>query len=812
MDRSKITRIECDSSASNFERAPDINGSPGSWSQIAQVNGGTTVSRYTDSGLAGNTTYWYRVRAFNWIGDSDFSDPMAIVTTPPGNPPHAPWVSIGETTNQVKVSWYDDVGNEDGFTIERAPDVGGGPGTWAQVGSVNLTNGTYGEFADTNTTSFTTNWYRVRAFNVSGISAPSEAAQLTVIPPDAPVISGNAFVNRASLNWYDASPFAAGVTVYKLERAPDINGSPGAWVQITNTTDTGYTDSGLAANTTYWYRVRSHNWVGDSLFSDSISITMSPPELPNNLIASLGSTNEVNLTIYDSSCGRSYFTLRSRRVATDDTNATWVEIGTMLAPRASSASFIDTNAMPNKTYWYHVRAFNTNGLSDYTGVAIISIVAPDAPNNLFAYPFKNTIHTYWGAPANEGISGFRIDRAPDVGGSPENWTIIATNTGFITDYLDDNLLAQTAYWYRVRAFNWIGESPSGSPARATITSPATPDNLVCNPGTTNQGILSWADYAMDEDGFNIQRAPDVGGVPGAWVPIGTVNITNYYSVTFIDTNVTANSTNWYRVQAFNSVGTSPFSAPNNLVIVLPTTAPTLTAGIVSPHRINLYWYTDYGFIEGYNIERAFDTNGTPGAWVQIADVLSGYHYDGDYGDTTVVTNQKYWYRMRTHSWAGSSPYSNALLVDDAPPAAPALTAVNDQPNQITLNWTRTADNLTGFKIERAADSAGVPGAWIQIAESLIYQNQTTFLTTYTDAHVPTGQTYWYRVRASNVVGDSPYSNEASAASRNGQFVRIMQWDVNGALGRLENNSNLRSQEAASICEFQSSRRHAAERN
>jgi alpha-tubulin suppressor-like RCC1 family protein/predicted phage tail protein len=779
-----------------LERAPDAGGNPGTWTQITQINGGATTT-YSDSRLAANTTYWYRMRAFNWIGDSDYSDPWSIIITPPSAPP-APYAAIGETNNSVDLTIIDYLADQDGFTIERAPNVGGNPGLWTQIGSINATNEYSGTFTDTNVTANTTNWYRVRAFSAAGISAPSMGTQLTVVPPNAAVISGYAFADQANLNWYDPSPFADGVTGYKLQRAPDVNGSPSAWVQLTNTSSTEYSDSGLAANSTNWYRVSSHNWVGDSPFSDSIGITMSPPEIPDHVIASLGTTNQVYLTVYDSTEDEDGFKIE--RVATDDTNGTWVEIGTVLAPRTAFGSFLDTNAMPNETYWYRARAFNGNGISDYTGVAIISIAAPDAPNNLFAYPFKDTIHILWSAPDNEAISGFHIDRAPDAGGSPGDWITIATNKSFLTDYLDHNLSAQATYWYRLRAFNWVGESLSSSPARATITPPVTPDNLTCKPGTTNQGILSWTDPASDQDGFNIERAPDIGGVPGAWVPIGSVNISNYYFATFTDTNVAANSTNWYRVQAFNAVGASPFSGSNSLVVVPPTTPPTLTAGVVALHRINLFWYTDGGFIEGYIVERAFDTNGAPGDWIQIADVLDSGN-NNSYSDTAVVINRKYWYRVRTHNWAGSSAYSNEVLVDDAPPAAPVLTAVNDQPNQITLNWTKTADNLTGFKIERAPDNGGAPGAWIQIAEPLIYQNLTTFLTTYADTQIPTGQTYWYRVRASNTVGDSPYSNEASASSRNGQFVRIMQWDVNGALGRLENNSNYRAQEAADIVSY-----------
>src|SRR5262249_44702787 len=53
-------------------------------------------------------------------------------------------------------------------------------------------------------------------------------------------------------------------------------------------------------------------------------------------------------------------------------------------------------------------------------------------------------------------------------------------------------------------------------------------------------------------------------------------------------------------------------------------------------------------------------------------------------------------------------------------------------------------------------------AWIQIAEPLTYCGLIP--TNYTDIGIPTGQTFWYRVRAVNVVGDSPYSNEASATA------------------------------------------------
>ncbi|MCR4396172.1 MAG: fibronectin type III domain-containing protein, partial [Candidatus Saccharicenans sp.] len=58
-------------------------GSSGSWSQVGTAGQDTTT--YTDSGLSELTTYYYRVRAYNNAGQSDYSN-EAAVTTPENKP------------------------------------------------------------------------------------------------------------------------------------------------------------------------------------------------------------------------------------------------------------------------------------------------------------------------------------------------------------------------------------------------------------------------------------------------------------------------------------------------------------------------------------------------------------------------------------------------------------------------------------------------------------------------------------------------------------------------------------------------------
>jgi hypothetical protein len=92
----------------------------------------------------------------------------------------------------------------------------------------------------------------------------------------------------------------------------------------------------------------------------------------------------------------------------------------------------------------------------------------------------------------------------------------------------------------------------------------------------------------------------------------------------------------------------------------------------------------------------------------------------------------------------------------APPAAPSnLTALGLSKSQIGLSWTDNASDETGFRIERSWNGVS---DWRQIGT--VAANTTA----YTHSRQPPLTTYFYRVRATNAAGNSPYSNTASAAT------------------------------------------------
>ncbi len=99
-----------------------------------------------------------------------------------------------------------------------------------------------------------------------------------------------------------------------------------------------------------------------------------------------------------------------------------------------------------------------------------------------------------------------------------------------------------------------------------------------------------------------------------------------------------------------------------------------------------------------------------------------------------------------------STAKNGLVV----PAAPTgLTAAATSPSGIHLSWTDNSNNETSFVVERSSDGANT---WTEA------QATGANVTSWDDAGLTAGGTYYYRVKARNGTGDSAYSNTANAAT------------------------------------------------
>ncbi|MDB6024194.1 MAG: hypothetical protein JWM68_417, partial [Verrucomicrobiales bacterium] len=233
---------------------------------------GTTL---TSTGLASGTKYYFRVRAYNGAGNSGYSN-VANNTTKDTIPAGATGLTATAVSSaQINLAWACAAGNEDGFKIYRSTDGT----TFAQVATAGINATTYNNTGLAGNVKY---YYRVYSYNTAGNGAVSGTASDTTAPQAPTGLtavsagSGATTWDKVNLTWTDTANSEVG---FKIERSPDNI----TFTQIaTNAaSDATYSDSGLAAQHAYWYRVRTYNANGNSAFSNVATVTTpnAPPVL-----------------------------------------------------------------------------------------------------------------------------------------------------------------------------------------------------------------------------------------------------------------------------------------------------------------------------------------------------------------------------------------------------------------------------------------------------------------------------------------------------------------------------------------------------
>jgi hypothetical protein len=152
----------------------------------------------------------------------------------------------------------------------------------------------------------------------------------------------------------------------------------------------------------------------------------------------------------------------------------------------------------------------------------------------------------------------------------------------------------------------------------------------------------------------------------------------------------------------------------------------------------------------YNIQRK---TGIGGVYLPIATGVVTLPY----GDGTTTFGTTYYYKISATNIAGDSgfsPEANTTTESIATPAVPVLSSALTGTNE-HLTTTATA-RVTTYKIFRNLNSAGYAGspyatASVPIGTALDYH----------DTAINSGDNVKYKVKASNITGDSAFSNEVN---------------------------------------------------
>jgi fibronectin type 3 domain-containing protein len=648
------------------------------FTQVATASAGSTS--FTVGGLTVSTPYTFRIRAFNAIGNSAYSNTATATTTNQvptldfsnGFANAAGTLTFNGTakvngtalqltdggtneaasafsTNKVDVTKFSSqftfqltagASTADGFTfcIQGVGNTALGPSGGGLGYGPDHVGGT-GGIATSVAVKFDLYNNQGEGSDSTGLytngAAPTNVGSIDLT---------NTGINLHSGDKINVSLTYDGTTLTVTETDPTVNksASQSYTINIPGTVGGGTAYVGFTGGTG-----------GLTATQDILTWTYSPtattpPAAPTNLAATPASGTQINLTWTNNATNQTGFHIDR---ATD--NAFTQNLVTQSAA-ASATSFVDSALTQGTTYYYRVRATNAAGDSANSNTANATTpTLPAAPSNAAVVKVTTSeVDLTWTNNATNatGIEVFRQkgNNNPVVIASLPPTATSLNDTGLVTA-----LAAGTAYTYNIEATNLAG--PSGPASVSVNTLTVAPGNLTATPGNAVVN-LAWT-APTGAVSYDVYRGTTSGGE-------GTTPIaTGVTTTTYADTTVTNGTTYYYTVTAING-NAAPLanqSAASNEAsatpqVGTPPAAPTnLTAKPVGPNNgaasVTLSWTGSTG-ATSYNVYRSINGNG------ETAPALATGITGTSFTDTTAGFGTTYFYKVTAVGTGGESAKSN----------------------------------------------------------------------------------------------------------------------------------------------------------
>ncbi|MDE2293016.1 MAG: fibronectin type III domain-containing protein, partial [Elusimicrobia bacterium] len=319
-----------------------------------------TLTTATVSGLANNTTYYFKVRALNYAGIvSAFDVAQSTLTLPPA--PGAPGKPAGTAQGVSSITWtWTAATYASTYTVFSAsagvPIGGGAPLTYTETGlSTNTPVGLY-----------------VAGDNGSGTGAlsPQTTVYTLAVPPAGTTFS-NVVSTQALLSWsLNSNP---STTTAELQRSTDDATFTTVFVSTPAASGgiASFLDAGVIGCTTYYYRVRNWNGSGIATGFDSqvvLETTGTTPSPAVGLSASPAANNYIDLSWTQSPTeGIAHYILYT------DSGTGTLSPTPLLPVIASTVTSLTVGPfVSSAAYTFRLDAFHRCGIEETTGVTAIS--------------------------------------------------------------------------------------------------------------------------------------------------------------------------------------------------------------------------------------------------------------------------------------------------------------------------------------------------------------------------------------------------------------------------------------------------------
>jgi len=405
------------------------------------------------------------------------------------------------------------------------------------------------------------------------------------------------------------------------------------------------------------------------------------------------------------------------------------------------------SSMPADAYWglFHYAddlaistdRFTVHNLSSFQNITFATVPAPAAPDGLLitANASPTSLGIQWNTKLNS--AGYRIERRSE-GGAYTQIADVAPGSSATQSYVDSGLTLDTAYEFRVVAYNSAdsGTSPAavGVTGLADITVTRTTDDAggadatvaSTSPGEAmgSQSLLTVAEVsAKTYLRFNLSALP--GPVKSAKLKLSFIAYRGLAEMGYFYTE--PNLLKDEAADVWDEATISWNNAPQN---------DTGSAGVLAPSQTIGYYFA-------YTSPAAGSLTGINLSGLTAADI-------GPNNLVTIVLNQsggaaaEVDWASREH--ASYVPPALEMTFANPEPKRPGFLTVTPGPaNKIT--WSDGTSDEAGFELERRAAN----GSWTPLAT--LAANATG----YTDATALPGVIYEYRIRTINGAGASSWA-------------------------------------------------------
>lgn len=703
-----------------------------------------TSTSYQDTNLNANTTYYYKVRAYN---STDISSESEIVSITVSNY-LSDIMATPSGTNSIALTWTN-VGSAHSYRILRSTSYSG---TYNYIAASSSTG-----YTDNNLPSGTTYYYKVEAVSSSGtVIYCTPVANATVgNNPDMPINSERlAGSNRyetsqaISKSGWTSSYYAV---VVSGENYPDalcsttLAAKHNAPILLTakGSLNTRTRDELVRLN------VRSVFLIGGVNV-----ISAGTEQAIRNLGISV--TRIAGVDRYDTSLkiAQAVGNYGEAVIATGENYTDALSIAPIAAMRKMPILLTPKNSLPSDMRQYLQSNVGKTYVVGGTNAVSVSV------QNQLPYPERlsgsnryqtnieiinrfinelnlGTVYLATGQTFPDALAG-------SVLAGRTNSPLILVN--YPLDNATNNFIQEKRFSItKLSAFGGTNVIPAAlvSSLSNSVSSSAlsTPTGLTATSYGFNQIYLYWNPVSSAKH-YYIYRS---NYYDGPYTLLTSVTSPGYTD----NSGLVLNNTYYYKITAVNDRGSSSYS-----YIVSATTSygslssPSgLSATAQNSTRINLSWDSVINATY-YEIYRSISS----GSYYRVISVSST-----DYSDTGLEPNTIYNYKITANNNDSSSSYSSEVSARTAP-AAPTLAAVSGGETSINLSWN-SVSGAHRYVVYKADTSGGTYSVLATISAPE---------TTYSHTGLTAGTTCYYKVLARNSNGlDGDFSAVVSATTDGG---------------------------------------------